>query len=497
MKPHYSMNIMNKKINKQKAILNKMKKEKFLSIFLTKILIISIIAFSYQISAQTGTQETPEQTLERLKNTKVGDLSSEIERLDSEKANSIINHIKENINKENFKQLKEISEIFISQVIRLRTNRELTFSVADNAKKINDLSIEESLLSIDIAGKEFNIDINELPNAIKGIGVTQNGISYLTEEGSSIETNNPEQRIVHEDGNLVIEGYKSSDGEEKRLEISFSQKGRVTFRGNGEIEFSGGAVIYDPATQTRFELKDKEGAPGYLTFYKEGHIIKTFERSPNPIVVRKEKEDLIFEILRNPENGVFIISKDGIDKENYNDYPRGFTKEHSFLIDPEGKKIFVAENKESIYKLTGGKGYRLFGDPDLMHLGGVLLDGTTFRGRGGGGFTPPNGGGTTIPPSPPGGPPGGGIIGKILPFLLIGGGILLAILLLTGGSKGEKKDYSREVDREQRIRELDDLGYNVEEPVTTGEEAPITTETGTKDQTETGRDHPVIQSPYS
>lgn len=438
---------------------------KITSIILCQILLLSIVAFAQEATTDKEDNDfDPQKYIEDIKDTKVGDLQTKIDQLDTDKKiKSVLDHITTNINKEEFKELRESAEYLTGKIISQKSNnKKLDFKI-DKESAVQGITINDKDLNIKVNNKDFKIPLEKIPESVTGIEVTERGVLYTTKTNGQIEMTEPKNtlNLVEKEGKLFIENYKGIDGEVHELEISFSQKGRVSFLENGEIEFSGGAVIYDPATKTKFELKDKTGSPGYINFYKKGHIIKPFQAT-NILVTKKSNQEIIFDIKKTNKDGVFILSEDEINKENYNDFPPNLDKENSFLIDPEGKKIYIAEDENVIGTIKGDKTqYRMIGIPGTPD-GGVLVDGTFGFREGKIGATP----GTPGTGYPETGSPGGilgGALKGILPFAIIGG--LLAIALAIGLGGGDKSKKESKYENQTKYKNGDpyqgeDITYN-------------------------------------
>ncbi len=465
-----------------------MNSTKIISIILCQILLLSVIAFAQ--SADTPPKEetndfNPEKILNDNKDS-LEELSKLAETLDLDKSNKLLDYIGKNINGDKLKdeKLRLSAEYITQKIITTKAGRELNFKVDEKAK-IEGLSISEkdskNTLTLKIKDKTFNIPLNDLSEKILGINVREDGVAYqVNKEGTEeIRINDPEFELIEEDDKLFLKNYKGLDGDEHKFEISFTGGGRVTIENNGDIEFSGGAVIFDPATKTSFKMKDPAGKPGYINFYKEGHTIRTIG---NNMIVGKE-DGLSIDIKTKNEKTLFMISKEGITKEGYSDFPSKTDKTSSLLIDPEKKHIYVPEDTDIIGLLSDKEnGYRLFGIPN-MPQGGILLNGTA--GFGGGEVTTTGKGDNSIPGNGggggggSGGSSGGGLGGKlnaILPFLLIGGAILAAALLL-GGKKDKGSSYDdQNKSSEEYTNNNENTGYN-EEEITTGKKATTKTPT--------------------
>lgn len=455
-----------------------MNSTKTISIILCQILILSIIAFAQSTDPKEETID-PQPFIDDIGNTPVNEVNTKIAKLDTnEKINPILEYIKDNINKEDFKKSRDAAELIMQKIISQKAGTELNFKIGEKST-IQDLSISDTegkdpKLNIKIKDKNFVIPLDKLPKSISGIEIMDNGVAYTTKNNGRIELNDPKYTLTEEGDKLILGKYTGIDEQEHKIEISFSENGRVTIKDKGEIEFSGGAILYDPATKTSFKLKDTKGVPGYVNFYKEGHIVK---RIGNNIIVEKE-DGLSIDIDKTNSNGIFIISKNGITKENYNDYPSGLDKENSFLIDPENKNIYIPENENAISRITDNKNnYKLFGNPNTPQ-GGVLLNGTVGIGGGnilvdktnGATINSGNRGGNTGGGNTGGGNTGGGI-GSWLPILLIGAAALAVALLLGGGKSDKGSSYKNQnISTEEGSHYYDNSSYSSGK-ISTGREA--------------------------
>lgn len=421
------------------------------SIILSSILILSIIAFAQG----TEIEQTPENLLKDAK-----ELNLE--------------------NEENREQANQL----IKQIIKKTSTKELTFTLTQNAK-LDSMTIENNKLKITLNEKTFTIPPTNLDNSIVGFELTENELRYITKNGGKIGLTDPEQTIEKDDDKYILKFNDKT--------IHYNGKGRISFKPNGEIEFSGEATIYDPATKTSFKLKDTTGKPGYIDFYKEGHIVR---RIGNNIIVEKE-DSLSLNIKKTNENGMFILSENGITKDSYSDYPPGLDKTNSLLIDSENKNIYIPENENAIGHIIDNQNeYQIFGNPDTPQ-GGTILDGSLGFGGGkifgtggkGGSIkatdsTSTQGGYDTSRGGITGG--GGGSKGSInswLPFILIGAAGLAAILLLKP-KKDKSKSYKNQTKESTQTGTYDGSPTsNINDSVTTGREATTT--------------KPTIQSTYN
>jgi len=448
---------------------------KITSIILCQILLLSIIGFAQDTTPDEEKDELGDDAIKEMiqnVNDNLGSVDEELKKINTpEKTNEVLEYIKKKVNEEGYIN-RESAEFITGKIISKKgNNKKLGFKI-NKETTVQGIAINDKNLNIKVANKDFQIPLDTIPNSVTGIEVTKDGVSYTLKENGQIQITNPKHKLIEKEGKLIIENYKGVDGEKHDIQISFTQKGRVKFLKDGEIELSGGAVIYDPATETRIELKDKSGATGYLNFYENGHIIRPFKG--NNMLITKEREEITFEIKSTNDNGAFIVSEDGINKENYNDFPPKLDKENSFLIDPENKKIFIAEDEKVIGFISGEDSeYKIFGIPGTPQ-GGILLDGKLAFGKGGIHGTPGNPG-----KIPGGGGGGGGILGTALPFLAIGGAILAAILavsLIGGGGDDKKTNEQKYVNHNQtKYKDGDpyqgeDITYNGKE-VSTGRPA--------------------------
>lgn len=418
---------------------------KITSIILCQILLLSVVAFAQDANPEDEPKFSPQEFISDIEKSMDKQNTEEInQKIDTltndEDTNKVLTYLKNNM-----KDHGVTAEVVTKRIISKKSEgREIDFTIREGAE-IQDMSIADNNFKIEVDDKEFTIPLDTIPKAVTGIEVTETGVSYSLENDGKVEMTDPEYNLVEKNGELFIENYKGLDGETHDLEISFTQEGWVKFHEDGEIEISGGAVLYDPATETKIELKDKSGTPAFANFYKNGHIVRQSpDYSKNNILVTKEREGIIFDIQSTSNEGTFIISEDGASKESYSDFPPNLDKTHSFLIDPEGKFIFIAEN-ENVKGFINGEtdnGYKMFGSPNTPQ-GGVLLDKTLAFGGGDIYATPGNpgniaqGGGSRGGGSDGGGGGGGlgGSLGTILPFALVGIGVLAAALMAGGGDK--------------------------------------------------------------
>jgi hypothetical protein len=410
------------------------------SIILCHILILSVIAF-----AEDPTTDPEENWDQFIEETTLENLDSKVSSIiaDPAKTNKLLSHIKEQLKDPNYGNKEKVEEI-IEEIVTKKSPGDMSFDIGENSE-IQDISLEDNTLNLKIKDQNFKVPLDSLPESVVGIETTKDGIRYKTKDGNKVDITNPDYSLEEKDDKLLLKGYIGADGQPHEFLISFTEEGRVSTKPNGEIEFSGGAQIYDPKTQTTFSLKDTKGKPGYINFYKNGHIIKPIG---NTIQIKRAKEDLNLDIKKSNENGMFVLASEDINKDSYSDFPPGIDKTNSMLIDSKNKNIYLPEDENAIGYIHG-TGYKLFGLPNLPQ-GGVLMDGGA--GFGGGNIfsnntrtsVPPNQGGTGG-----GGGVGGGGIGSMSPMtlLMIGGSILGGVLLMSMmGGDGEEEEYDTEIE---------------------------------------------------
>jgi hypothetical protein len=478
--------------------------KKITSLNLCTLLILSIVSFSYLIGAQTPPSFDPESVISQVSSGSNGNFENRVESsvnqiINEGNENKLLDHIKEEMNDGNY-QYKTTAQVMIQKIISKKANNcAISFEMTEKSS-IQKLELDQKNLIIKVNQKEFNLDLENIPEGVTGIGVTKEGVSYYLDQENTkrIDINDPNQKLEKEGDNYFINEYTGVDGDYHRIQISFSSYGRVTFKPDGYIEISGGAQIFDPETETRISLLDKDAKPVLIGFHKKGHIIKPVqgETIGNNVLIQKEKEEFGLTILQKSKQA-FIIADRGLTPD-FSNYPSpDFSKENSFLIDSEGKKIYLPESLDVVWGLVGENKYEIIGNPQTP-TEGTLLDGSALFGSGGqisGTGTGTTGTGTTgTGTTGTGTGTGGG--GNILTWLLIAGGVVLAIILLSSFFSSDDKDKDKDKKNQSEYNDSlidqrripDDLGYNYnpEEEVTTGiSETP-----------KEGED-PLIQSPYT
>jgi len=250
---------------------------KITSIILCQILLLSIIGFAQDTTPDEEKDELGDDAIKEMiqnVNDNLGSVDEELKKINTpEKTNEVLEYIKKKVNEEGYIN-RESAEFITGKIISKKgNNKKLGFKI-NKETTVQGIAINDKNLNIKVANKDFQIPLDTIPNSVTGIEVTKDGVSYTLKENGQIQITNPKHKLIEKEGKLIIENYKGVDGEKHDIQISFTQKGRVKFLKDGEIELSGGAVIYDPATETRIELKDKSGATGYLNFYENGHIIR-------------------------------------------------------------------------------------------------------------------------------------------------------------------------------------------------------------------------------
>lgn len=346
--------------------------------------------------------------------------------------------------------------------------------------KLDGLSVENGVLTIDLADDERKVPLRDIPDGVKTININPDDktVTYNFGEDDDAGKVVISQKDVYlkKDGDkTTVQGYKI-DNREADIDVNLGEKGEIRIEDKG-ISYKGQGTVLSVDDYVFENRGEKEG---FVKFNDEGFDVE------NSIVIDKDKnikfettDGKIFHYGYEKENGGRNLYFD--DEGNLKGDVTGLT---DFKLDndregPIGLNDVVAKGKtidgesvesETDYNIPSNAGIVINnGKINVKKGSGVTTTTPTPTSENGNGPELPspttivgtpgtngdNGNGKPprqppvppVPPIPPnGGPPGTGFPSWLLWALLIGGGVLAAMLLFGGGSSSKSEEKKDEID---------------------------------------------------